>query len=131
MNLLWLGVLAAIGGLVRETLGPDSLWVIVAVNLCGSFVLGGIQGVLTIVRSAWLQNVLKYGVAAGFTGSMTTFSSYILDVVRLFRNHPLEATALAVFLPVAGLAMAWMAQWMLTLLPLAPLRRLRGDTGHQ
>lgn len=132
MNLLLLGIFGAIGGIVRESVAEHSLWGITLVNLFGSLLLGGVYGILPLVRSTWIGNWLKYGLATGFTGSVTTFSSYIGDANRLFRIHPLAATAFTVLLPLASIALAWFADWLMKMLSLSSLRRRLGDyAGHE
>jgi CrcB protein len=68
------------------------------VNLCGSFLLGFLAG--PIPRRTAL--VLCLGI--GFCGSLTTFSSWMLDVARLLEAaRPGDALALVLISLLAGL----------------------------
>ena len=72
------------------------------VNVVGSFVLGFLAG--PIPRRTGL--LLLVGI--GFCGSLTTFSSWVLDVVRLLEGgRPFVAGGLVVASLVLGLAAAW------------------------
>ena len=71
------------------------------VNVVGSFVLGFLAG--PIPRRTGL--VLLVGI--GFCGSLTTFSSWVLDVVKLLEaGRPLGAGGLVLGSLAAGLAAA-------------------------
>jgi CrcB protein len=71
------------------------------VNVVGSFVLGFLAG--PIPRRTGL--VLLVGI--GFCGSLTTFSSWVLDVVRLLEGgRPLAAVGLLLASLVLGLMAA-------------------------
>ena len=71
------------------------------VNVLGSLVLGFLAGPIPM-RTGLL---LLLGI--GFCGSLTTFSSWILDVVKLLEGgQPLAATLLVLLSLVMGLAAA-------------------------
>ncbi len=82
---------------LAPALGGDALTNLI-VNLLGSFLLGFLAG--PIPRRTAL--VLCLGI--GFCGSLTTFSSWMLDVARLLEAaRPGDALALVVISLLAGL----------------------------
>jgi len=107
-ELLLVGLGAIPGALLRwqsaVQLGPwlgDSAGADLLVNVVGSFVLGYLAG--PIPRRTGL--VLLVGI--GFCGSLTTFSSWILDVVKLLEAcQPLGAGLLVLVSLLLGLAAA-------------------------
>jgi CrcB protein len=107
-ELLLVGLGAIPGALLRwqcaVQLGPwlgGSAGADLLVNVVGSFVLGFLAG--PIPRRTGL--VLLVGI--GFCGSLTTFSSWILDVVHLLeKGQPLGAGLLVLVSLVLGLAAA-------------------------
>ena len=81
--------------------GADLLVADLMVNVVGSFVLGFLAG--PIPRRTGL--VLLVGI--GFCGSLTTFSSWILDVVKLLeKGQPFGASLLVLVSLALGLAAA-------------------------
>ncbi len=107
-ELLLVGLGAIPGALLRwqsaVQLGPwlgGSAGADLLVNVVGSFVLGFLAG--PIPRRTGL--VLLVGI--GFCGSLTTFSSWILDVVKLLeKGQPLGAGLLVLVSLALGLAAA-------------------------
>jgi len=107
-ELLLVGLGAIPGALLRwqsaVQLGPwlgGSAGADLLVNVVGSFVLGFLAG--PIPRRTGL--VLLVGI--GFCGSVTTFSSWILDVVKLLeKGQPLGAGLLVLVSLLLGLAAA-------------------------
>jgi len=104
-ELLLVAVGAAPGALLRwqaavqlaPAVGGEAITNLI-VNLLGSFVLGFLAG--PIPRRTAL--VLCLGI--GFCGSLTTFSSWMLDVARLLEAaRPGDALALVVISLLAGL----------------------------
>jgi CrcB protein len=120
MPFLWISLGAVAGANARYLVG---LWAAdrfeglfpygtLIINVTGSLLLGLIVGVLaerSIENSAW-----RLMLAVGFCGSYTTFSTYSLEAVNLFRlGAPVQAivyivgsAALAMVAVVAGLALA-------------------------
>jgi len=107
-ELLLVAVGAAPGALLRwqaavqlaPAVGGEAITNLI-VNLLGSFVLGFLAG--PIPRRTAL--VLCLGI--GFCGSLTTFSSWILDVVKLLeKGQPLGAGLLVLVSLALGLAAA-------------------------
>ena len=107
-ELLLVGLGAIPGALLRwqsaVQLGPwlgGSAGADLLVNVVGSFVLGFLAG--PIPRRTGL--LLLVGI--GFCGSLTTFSSWILDVVKLLeKGQPLGAGLLVLVSLALGLAAA-------------------------
>ena len=107
-ELLLVGAGAVPGALLRwqaavqlgSVVGGEAITNLI-VNLCGSFLLGFLAG--PIPRRTAL--VLCLGI--GFCGSLTTFSSWVLDVVRLLEGgRPLAAVGLLLASLVLGLMAA-------------------------
>jgi CrcB protein len=107
-ELLLVGLGAIPGALLRwqssVQLGPwlgGSAGADLLVNVLGSFVLGFLAGPIPM-RTGLL---LLLGI--GFCGSLTTFSSWMLDVVKLMEGgQPLGALLLVLVSLVMGLAAA-------------------------
>ena len=107
-ELLLVGLGAIPGALLRwqsaVQLGPwlgGSAGADLLVNVVGSFVLGFLAGPIPLRTGV----VLLVGI--GFCGSLTTFSSWVLDVVKLLEaGRPLGAGGLVLASLVCGLAAA-------------------------
>ncbi len=103
--LLGVGIGGALGGAARVGAGllaaswvPDlPVWVVlVAVNVVGSFAMG-----LLVARGgAWAAPALTTGLLGGFT----SFSGWVLDVMRLAESSPLLGLLVLVGVPVAAVA---------------------------
>jgi len=98
--LLAVGLGGALGGGVRVwagLVGPQAGvpgWaVLVAVNVLGALAMG----LLTARGGRWARPALTTGVLGGFT----SFSGWVLDVLRLVEPAPVLALALLVAVPVA------------------------------
>jgi len=107
-ELAWVALGAVPGALLRwqsaVQLGPwigGSAGADLLVNLVGSFVLGFLAGPIPYRTNL----VLLLGI--GFCGCLTTFSSWMLDVVKLMRaGLPAEALLLIVVSLALGLLFA-------------------------
>ncbi len=66
------GVLARYG----LSVGVQSIWTVVGINLLGSFVLG----LLVHVGADWSHEV-RTGIGVGFLGGFTTFSTFAVQMV--------------------------------------------------
>ena len=72
----------ALDGAVRERWPSEFPWGILVVNVLGSFLLGLLTGlVLAGADDAW-----RLVLGAGFCGGFTTFSTALVDTVRLTRG---------------------------------------------
>ena len=112
---LWLaiGVGGAIGAMARHAvgaaslrlLGPNFPWGTLTVNVAGSLAMG--------LFIAWLvarephTSVMRAFVATGVLGGFTTFSTFALDAVALWRDKSLAIAsayvAASVVLSIGGL----------------------------
>ena len=112
---IWIAVAGggAVGAMLRHsvshvalrTLGPNFPWGTLSANIVGSFLMG-----LLIV---WLAHrepnpaTLRAFLAVGVLGAFTTFSTFALDVVMLYREKAISAAAAylaaSVILSVSGL----------------------------
>lgn len=94
-----LGGAARLGaGLLGAAVVPDlPAWsVLLAVNVLGSFVLG-----LVVARGGrWAGPAVTTGLLGGFT----SFSGWVLDVMRLAEAVPLLAVLLLLLVPVVTVA---------------------------
>lgn len=94
-----LGGVARVGsGLLAASSVPDlpGWLVLVGVNVVGSFLMG-----LVVARGGrWASPAVTTGVLGGFT----SFSGWVLDVVRLAEPAPLLALLLLLAVPVATVA---------------------------
>ena len=101
--LLAVGVGGALGGAVRVwagLVGPQAGvpgWaVLLAVNVLGALVMGVLSG-----RRGRLAHP---AVTTGLLGGFTSFSGWVLDVLRLVEPAPALALALLVVVPVAAVS---------------------------
>lgn len=100
--LLAVGMGGALGGLVRVGAGLLGTqadlpgWaVLAAVNVLGSLVMG-----LVSARGGWARPAVTTGLLGGFT----SFSGWVLDVLRLVEAAPGLAVALLVAVPAAAVS---------------------------
>lgn len=84
------------------------------VNVVGSFVLGIVVGAF----AHRLQGPLFYGVTAGFCGSLTTFSSLVMELFEMLRmGEPVRAAIYilaSLILGLVGLAVGYVLGVRLT-----------------
>lgn len=74
---------AACRWLLGESLGStDWPWMLLVVNVVGSFLLG-----LALVRGSSVgRELFRLGAGVGFCGGLTTFSSFAVSAVRLVED---------------------------------------------
>jgi len=93
----------AVDALVQSRYGPDVPWGTFTVNVAGSLVLGAVAGAVDAGGPPWLVDL----VGVGFSGALTTFSTFSLETVRLVEDARLRTAAGYVAASVAvGLAVA-------------------------
>ncbi len=108
---LLVGVGGAVGSMVRywvwTVVAPRSgafPWATMAVNLTGSFLLGFLAGLL----AGRVDDVVRFGIFFGLLGGYTTFSTFSVDTIELFRVGEVIPAVMNVVLSVAiGLLAAW------------------------
>ncbi len=62
----------------------SSRYGILLVNIIGCFCMGLAYGYLN--RAPQLNSIIQFGVMIGFLGALTTFSSFSLDILKLFES---------------------------------------------
>ena len=108
---LWVGAGGAAGSMARywvwKLVAPTSggfPWATMAVNVTGSFVLGLLAGIL----AGRVDPTVRFAVFFGLLGGYTTFSTFTVDTVELFRVGEVFSGVMNVVVAVlAGLAAAW------------------------
>ncbi len=104
------GALGAVGrylvmSQLGHWLGTGFPYGTLAVNIIGSFVMGGRVEAMALVWSP--SQELRALLVVGLLGSFTTFSTFSLDVYVLFERGQMQAVALymagSVVLSIAGL----------------------------
>lgn len=112
---LWLavGVGGAIGAMARHgvgalslrLMGPNFPWGTLGVNVAGSVLMGLFIAWLTAKEPQ--SSLLRVFIASGVLGAFTTFSTFALDAVALYRDRSLAVAGLyvaaSVTLSIAGL----------------------------
>ncbi|WP_375203150.1 fluoride efflux transporter CrcB [Hyphococcus sp.] len=94
---IWLAVAAggAVGAMARHgvsrtamhLLGPNFPWGTLAANLMGSFAMGLI--IVWLAHREPATPALRAFLTVGLLGAFTTFSTFSLDVVTLYRDRTL------------------------------------------
>lgn len=107
--LLAVGVGGAAGTLVRHALlsnvasATEFPWAVLLSNVGGSFILG--VAAALHVTGRLRSRATRAAVATGFCGGLTTFSTWMVDIVRLLRDSELlTAGAYLLATLVAGVA---------------------------
>lgn len=112
---IWLAVAGggAIGALMRHgvshasmrLLGPNFPWGTLIANVAGSFAMGAL--VVWLAQREPNPPALRAFLAVGVLGAFTTFSTFALDAVTLYRDRAAELAAAylgaSVILSVGGL----------------------------
>jgi fluoride exporter len=81
-----LGCLARywLSGWVYEIIGRDFPWGTLAVNVVGAFLIGLVMEFS--MRSTLISPALRSGIAIGFLGGLTTFSTFSYETFRLLEE---------------------------------------------
>jgi fluoride exporter len=97
-------------GLLVIQAGLLTLWATLPVNLTGSFMLGAFACYSETIQPK-LHPWIKAGVATGFLGAFTTFSTFSLESMNLLRSAQYLPAALYIIISLwGGLGSAW-AGW--------------------
>lgn len=115
-GVIWMAVAAggAVGAMARHgvsraalhLLGPNFPWGTLAANIGGSFAMGLL--IVWLSRHEPQSAALRAFLTVGVLGAFTTFSTFSLDVVTLYRDRTLVIAGAyllaSVILSVSGLA---------------------------
>lgn len=101
MSFVFVALGGAVGALSRYGIGRAVgvrafPWVTLGINLAGSFALGWV--IQRSVQRAWSADV-SAGIAAGFLGAFTTYSTFSNEVFTLLRTD--RATAALAYVAVS------------------------------
>lgn len=92
---------------VAELKWGEFPWGVLLVNLLGSFLIG----VLFVAAQRELPLLTKLAIGVGFLGSLTTFSTFMLDTLLLWKNgHMISAGSYVVSSLVLGLLLVAIGQ---------------------
>jgi CrcB protein len=125
-EVIWVAIGGSLGALVRygaglaagRYLGAGFPWGTLAVNVTGCFLMGIVLHLILGLEShsgdaltpavRWQLSLWRHGVAVGFLGGLTTFSSFGADTIR-----ELQAGQIAVGLAniAANLLLSLVALW--------------------
>lgn len=112
MKILYIGIFGALGCIARylvsgwmyQVAGRTLPYGTLAVNVLGSFLLGLIME--GSMRTTLLSQELRIGLAVGFMGGFTTFSTFSYETVRLFEEGSLGSAGLNILLNVLACLVA-------------------------
>jgi CrcB protein len=89
--------------------GPDRPTGTLAVNVSGALLLGLLVAVAMGERSGWLGPPwLPAAVGTGFLGAYTTFSTWMIETLRLAEAGRRTTAAVNI---IASVAAGWVAAW--------------------
>lgn len=104
LDIVYVAIGSMIGGVLRYILSKCltfSFYNIVVINIIGSIILAH----LNIVK---LNKVQKLLLMTGFCGSFTTFSTYIVEILKLFKSGKVyESILYFLFSNIISLASAF------------------------
>ncbi|MCM3764518.1 fluoride efflux transporter CrcB [Neobacillus niacini] len=112
MIYIYVGIAGFFGALLRYLIGlglagENSVFPVatLTINLAGSFLLAWLTTV--VLKKISLPDLIKTAIATGFVGSFTTFSTFSVETVELFREDQLFFAFAYVLLSFfGGLAMS-------------------------
>ena len=118
MLIIGIAIAGALGALARWGLGllmarwdPQLPFGTLTVNLLGCFLLGLVLGIAE--RASWMDGELRVVLTVGFIGTLTTFSTWQYETLRLARRGDVAWAAgnFAVNV-VVGYALIWAGGWL-------------------
>jgi len=89
-----------VAGWALSLLGPAFPYGTLAVNLLGSFLLGGLMHVG--LSTEWLSPTLRLAVTTGAMGGFTTYSTFSYETAKLFQERAIGLAALNVTVTVVA-----------------------------
>ncbi len=113
---IWIAIGAggAVGAMARHgvsrvslhLLGPNFPWGTLSVNVVGSFIMGAV--IVWLSRHEPHSTAMRAFLTVGVLGAFTTFSTFSLDVVTLYKDRTIQIAAAyllaSVILSIVGLA---------------------------
>lgn len=115
MDALLIGLFAFLGGVTRYSIGvvfPCENFPLgtMLINLTGSFLLAFLTS--TLARKEHFPAPLTLALGTGFVGAYTTFSTFTLELLKLFLSHAyLHAFFYAFGSLAGGVLMAGLGVW--------------------
>jgi fluoride exporter len=116
---VWICVAGALGSGARylvavwagKTLGATFPWGTLFVNLAGCFLIALVM--YAGIEKALLGPNLRFALATGFLGGLTTYSSFNYETIELIRSRALKLVAINVGLTTIGCFVAGLCGLML------------------
>ncbi len=104
-----------LSGWIYQLIGRNFPWGTLVVNVAGAFCIGLIMEFS--IRSTLVSPTLRTGIAIGFLGGLTTFSTFSYETFRLLEDGDFLRAFINVFISVVlCLALTWSgimtARWL-------------------
>ena len=104
-----------LSGWIYQLIGRNFPWGTLVVNVAGAFCIGLIMEFS--IRSTLVSPTLRTGIAIGFLGGLTTFSTFSYETFRLLEDGDFLRAFINVFISVVHcLALTWSgimtARWL-------------------
>jgi len=114
---IWIGLFGAIGAMSRffctKWIGNSDVFPIgtLTINMIGSLLLGLLLG--WTLTSSNMPEHWRIPLATGFLGSLTTFSTFAVEAVKLMENGHYKSAIIYVSTHlIIGLLMAFIGLWI-------------------
>ena len=117
MNFLWVALGGACGALARYALtlffsGQLFPWVILGINIAGSFAIGLLVGLYA--QSEWFNLYGRGLLVVGLLGGFTTFSAFSLETLTMLQDGRWPVALIYVVSSVLGCIGAVALGWLVT-----------------